>query len=74
MERTLKELEVDRFIRTQKKVRVALNVLFTKLERLLIRNQKCFVLNSDKVNMNSSSQSDFELDESNVYDENPHLQ
>ena len=38
LDHTLNELEVDKFIRTQKKVRVALKILFTKLERFLIRN------------------------------------
>ena len=56
IDRVLKELEVDRFVRTQKQVRVAFKVLFTRMERFLIRNNREFVLDfsSDDVSSKSS--------------------
>ena len=50
----MKELEVDRFIRTQKQVRLALKTLLTKADRLLLRNNKVFVLDSSEGNGSSS--------------------
>ena len=41
-----KELELDEFIRLQKKVRITLKTMFTKLERFMLDNQRCFVIYS----------------------------
>ena len=46
MSRANKELEVDHFIRTQKRVKVALQVLLTKVDGFLLRNHRAFVLDS----------------------------
>ena len=54
LDRTWKELEIDRVLRTQMQVRVALKTLFTKAERFLIRNNKAFVLHSDTSSSDSS--------------------
>ena len=63
IDRTFNELEVDQFIRQQKQMRVAMKVLFTKLELYLLRNHQMFMLNS------SSDGSD--LHHEDEYDENP---
>ena len=57
IEQTLKELEVDRFIKTQKQVRVIVSTLFSKVERFLIRNNRAFVLNSSCCEDSNSSNS-----------------
>ena len=41
------ELEIDRFLKTQIKMRIALEVLFTKAERFLINKNKAFVITSE---------------------------
>ena len=41
-----KELELDEFIRLQKKVRITLKTMFTRLERFMLDNQRCFVIYS----------------------------
>ena len=46
LKRIDKELEVDRFLKTQIKFRVAMKALFSKIELFLIQNNKRFVLNS----------------------------
>ena len=54
LDRALKELEVDRFIRTQKQVRVLFKTLLTKVERFLLRNNKVFILDSSERGDSSS--------------------
>ena len=39
-----KELDIERFIKAQKKLRIIIRTLFTKVERILISNNKEFVL------------------------------
>ena len=76
IDRAMKELDVERFIKTQMKVRMTFNVLFTKLEKLLLQNQQCFVLNSEKIKQDSSDQSSFDIEDyklSNLQRGNPHL-
>ena len=41
------ELEIDRFMKSQIKMRIAMKVLFTKAERFLINNNKAFVITSE---------------------------
>ena len=55
LNRIERELEADRFLRKQIELGVAMKVLFTKLERVLIRNNRKFVLQD---NFNSDSNSD----------------
>ena len=43
MSRFNRELEIDRFIKLQISMRIALKHLFSKAERFLIRNNKVFV-------------------------------
>ena len=38
LKRVYKELEVDEFIKMQKKMRVVLKTIFTKLERFMLNN------------------------------------
>ena len=47
MKRIEHELEIDRFLKSQIKMRIALKVLFTKTERFLINNHKAFVITSE---------------------------
>ena len=42
--RASEELELDEFIRLQKKLRVMLKTMFTRLERFMLVNQRCFVI------------------------------
>ena len=46
--RVEKELEIDRFLKSQIKIKVALKVLFSKVERFLIKNNRKFVICSDE--------------------------
>ena len=41
------ELDIVRFIKSQKQVRLALKTIFTRLEYILLLNQKVFVINHD---------------------------
>ena len=54
LEQALKELDVDKFIRMQKSLNLALKTIFTRLERFLLKNQQAFVLNSESNNQDSS--------------------
>ena len=51
-----KELEVDEFIKVQKKLRVTLKTIFTRPERLLLSNQRCFVLQSSSKEVSKAEQ------------------
>ena len=55
--RIRKLLEVDTFIKSQVKLKVAIETLFTRAERLLIRNNRHFVIMSQSDDK-SSEQSD----------------
>ena len=55
LERTLRELEIDHFIRTQKYVKLMMSTLFTSVERHLLRHQKTFMLNSQSSEAPESS-------------------
>ena len=62
------ELEIDRFMKSQIKMRIAMKVLFTKAERFLINNNKAFVITSDdnddpKTTKRSKNHSSQRLDE-----------
>ena len=46
MARIERELEIDRFMRTQIQTRIVIKALFSRLERYLIRNNRRFVLES----------------------------
>ena len=48
LNRINKELEVDRFLRGQIKLRIAINALFSRAERYLIRNNRNFIITSDE--------------------------
>ena len=48
MDRIKRELEIDRFLKAQVKMRVVIKALFSKAERFLIRNNKKFLLTSDE--------------------------
>ena len=48
MDKIERELEIDRFLKAQIKIRVAIQALFSKAERFLIRNNKEFLLTSDE--------------------------
>ena len=67
MEKLNKELEVDRFIRAMKQVRIMLKVLFTKTERFLISNNKRFLVGK---NFSCHETKDF----SSRYKQNKHSQ
>ena len=43
-----KELEIDRFLKNQIKMKIALKVLFTKVEMFLIRNNRKFVIETEE--------------------------
>ena len=59
-----KELEVDRFLKTMKVLRIALKTLFTKTEQFLLYRNKTFILQSEsesdlsKLQKNRKAQSD----------------
>ena len=68
--RASKELELDEFIKLQKNLRVTLRTLFTKLERFMLVNQRCFVIYS------SSDSEDVERQvkvEDAILNEHPYL-
>ena len=46
LSRVDKELEIDRFLKTQVKLRIAFKALFSKIELFLIQNNKRFVINA----------------------------
>ena len=48
LERLNNEMEIDKFIKLQMKIRIALRVLFTKTENFLIRHNRDFVLSPTK--------------------------
>ena len=52
---TLKELQIDHFIKMRNQISVVLKTLFTKLERYLLRNNQVFVLNTSTDEENSDS-------------------
>ena len=51
-----KELEIDKFLQNQIKMKVAINSLFSKVERFLIRNNRRFVIGTDSSDGESSSE------------------
>ena len=51
-----KELEIDRFLKGQIKLKIALKALFTRTERFLIKNNRKFLLGSTKGGTVSSKQ------------------
>ena len=51
-----KELEIDKFLKNQIKMKVAIKSLFSKVERFLIRNNKRFVIGTDSSDGESSSE------------------
>ncbi len=55
MDLASKELEVDQFIRSQMQLKLALKLLFTKVERVLLRNNKIIVLNSSSSDADDTS-------------------
>ena len=55
VDKMLKELEVDHFIRTQKRMQAAMKVIFTKTERFLLHNQKTIYLDCDAKTEKTSS-------------------
>ena len=53
----MRELEVDRFVKAQMEIKVAMKVIFTQLERFLIKNNRAFVMkNNEKQSSDSSSE------------------
>ena len=68
--RASKELELDEFIRLQKKLRVMLKTMYTRLERFMLTNQRCFVIYS------SSDSENFERNvkiDNAILNEHPYL-
>ena len=51
-----KELEINKFLKNQIKMKVAIKSLFSKVERFLIRNNKRFVIGTDSSDGESSSE------------------
>ena len=51
-----KELEIDKFLQNQIKMKIAIQSLFSKVERFLIRNNKRFVIETDLSDGESSSE------------------
>ena len=47
LKRIDKELEIHRFLKGQMMMRISFKVLFSKVERFLIKNNKKFVLDVD---------------------------
>ena len=60
LQRAMKELEVDRFIVSQMRFRIALKTIFTRVEQFLIKNNRSFLLNSqsERQAVTSSEHSD----------------
>ena len=54
----MRELEIDKFVKAQMKIKVAMKVIFTKLERFLLKNNRVFVLNKKTSKCNSDSSSE----------------
>ena len=54
LNRIEKELEADRFLRKQIQLGVAMKVLFTRLERVLIRNNRKFLLQDKQISDSNS--------------------
>ena len=54
MGRAETELDIIKFIRLQKLIRSLHNHLFTNVERYLLRNQICFVINSEEDDLTNS--------------------
>ena len=54
MDQADKELDIVKYIRLQKLTRSLHEHLFTDIERYLLRNQQCFVINSDNSKSNRS--------------------
>ena len=50
-----KELEVDRFLKGQIKMKIAIKALFSKAEQFLIRKNKRFVIYVSKQSLTHSS-------------------
>ena len=67
LQRAVKELEVDRFILSQMKFRIAMKTIFTRVEQFLIQNNRSFLLNkhSECKAVTSSEHSDNLKDLSN---------
>ena len=51
-----KELDIEKFLQSQIKMKVAIKSLFSKVERFLIRNNKRFVIGADSSDCESSSE------------------
>ena len=48
LDRVNRELEIDRFLKTQMKIRIIMKVMFTKIERFLISKNRRFVIDSEE--------------------------
>ena len=48
LSRIERELEIKRFLKRQIKIKIAMKVLFSKVERFLIRNNRTFTITSDE--------------------------
>ena len=57
----MKELEVDQFIRSQMKLKIALKAIFTSVESFLIRNNRSFLLNKETLKEAKDSSSSDDL-------------
>ena len=58
LKRAMKELEVDKFIKSQMRLKVALKAIFTKVELFLIKNNRSFLLNKGSENKADEASSD----------------
>lgn len=47
IDRIGKELEIDRFLKNQIKMKIAIKVLLSKVEMFLVRNNRKFVIETD---------------------------
>ena len=54
-----KELDIVNFVKLQKFVRITNRFLLSDIERYLLRNQQCFVINSENSTSRDESEDDF---------------
>ena len=57
LNRIQKVLEIDKFLRGQIKMKIAMKTLFSKAERFLIRNNRNFIISTDRDNQTNADKS-----------------
>ena len=60
-------MDIVKFIRMQKLFRIIVKNLFTPIERHLLRNQQCFVVDSEDVELSHESEDDKLTHEHNIH-------